>query len=129
MRQSKGVTKHASAARAGGDLSTRCEAARNLEASPTTLALLATDVDISVRLLVAKNPRTPPRVLMVLADDKTWEVRRGIAENARTPTHSLAQLAVTKGVDVDTLPARMLEEQDPKLRAALRTAIARREKE
>lgn len=56
-------------------------AAKNPNASPETLSMLAKDSSYRTRMAVAKNPNTPLNTLRLLAKDREVKVRESVSKN------------------------------------------------
>lgn len=76
-----------------GDWHTRMAAARNPQAAPDLLALMAADHDPEVRQAVAAHPGVPVGSLGALCADDQPEVRVRVALNPATPASLLYRLA------------------------------------
>ena len=78
--------------------SVRRAIARNRNAKPEDLALLAKDKNVDVRRGVAENPNTKPETLALLAKDSDQFVIRSVASHPNTSPEILSLLAKDKNV-------------------------------
>jgi hypothetical protein len=105
------------------DQEERLRVARNPQAPPEALAMLARGPDQKVRAAVARNPAAPAKALIGLASDLDREVRGGVAQHPAAPPEALAMLA--RGPKLVVQVGRNLRDA-AKLSAGLFAAIIRR---